>query len=126
MKKSTLFSFLGVACLAVGCASGSHIITGNARAAVMADAVRIYTASPDKFEVIGTVNAYCEGHGQSSTDAALKELKKQAAKIGANGILLGGVGNTPGQSTVGMVGTTPLFLNTGGGVTLTGQAIFVP
>ena len=50
-------------------------------------------------------------------DNAVEELKEQAAEIGANGIILGGV--NPGSQSVG-VGTG---YGVGGGTTFTGTSV---
>src|SRR6266568_2275819 len=122
-----LLTIAAAACLVVGCTTGSHIVTGTARPAVLPDAVKIYTKPPEKFESVGIVSAFVEARtGQAATDKALKELKKQAAKIGANGIILGSSGNTAGKPTVMMAGTVPVVTTTGGGTSLSGEAIFVP
>jgi len=74
-------TFAAVACLPVGCTSGSHIVTGTARAAVVPDAVKLYTTPPEKFESVGIVSAFVESRtGQAATDKAVKELKKRPRK----------------------------------------------
>ena len=84
---------------------GAAPFTGTARSAVLPDAVKLYTTPPEKFESVGIVPAFEESRtGQPATDSAVKELKKQAAKFGANGIILGSSGNTAGQPTVIMAG----------------------
>ena len=87
MKIFTLFLALG---LLGGCSTGSHIITGNVRTAISADAVKVYTDAPEKYEKIGFVTASYAGVGQRAMDLAMSELKNQAGKIGANGVLLNG------------------------------------
>jgi|SRR6185369_346709 len=122
-----LLTFAAVAFLAVGCTTGSHIVTGTARPAVLPDAVKLYTIPPEKFDSVGIVSAFVESQtGQAATDNAVKELKKQAAKIGVNGIILGSSGNTAGKPTVIMAGTVAVVTTTGGGTSLSGEAVFVP
>lgn len=109
-----------------GCAIGSHIITGTPRAAVPAKTVKLYTVLPEKFEIIGTVNAfYDKGAGQPATDACVAELRRQAGKIGANGLVFGTLSTTNGQTYLG-VEMTPVFVSNAEGTSLTGTAIFVP
>src|SRR5688500_2039463 len=83
---------LGIA----ACASGSAIVTGNTRAPVAPEQVKIYLEPPAEFEVIGLVNASSDAGWteQGSLDYAIKELKKQAAKLGANGVLIVSSGET--------------------------------
>lgn len=119
--------------LASGCATGTHITTGAAKSPVNAEAVKLYQVPPAHFEILGIVNAQSYGNRQAHMDQALKELKRQAAKIGANGILIGGVNAGGGSvgvgSTFGYGGGTS-FTGTGvglssHGIQLSGQAIFV-
>ena len=72
------------------CATGSHIITGNVRTPIDPDGVKLYSEPPPKYAVIGTVSFL----GTAWTSKRQKEqmlhgLKVEAAKIGANGIVLG-------------------------------------
>ena len=117
MIKNLMFSALLILC---GCATGSHIITGNARPAISPDAVKIYSEAPANFEKIGFISANTGGTGQRATDRALKELKNQAGKIGANGIVLGALSTPVTPVMVGFVMTQAE--NT----TFSATAIFVP
>lgn len=88
----------------VGCATatGSVILTAPARSSTDPHSVKLYQKEPKKYDVIGLVEASSD-YGwtdQKSQDYAVAELKKQAAKIGANGVLL----TTTGIQTSGMVG----------------------
>nr|MBP3283590.1 hypothetical protein [Treponema sp.] len=91
MKKNIDLIFaLALSFIIVGCASGTVLVTGTQRAAINPETVVIYTEAPAKYEVIGIVNASSDATGIAQTDLnyAIAELKKQAAKIGANGIIL--------------------------------------
>lgn len=75
----------------IGCTStsGSNIVTGTKRSAVNADEVKIYYQFPENYEVIGIVKATGESWTtQKSLDLAVMELKAQAGKIGANGVVI--------------------------------------
>lgn len=77
-----------------GCASGSHVITGQQRPEIEVDQVSVFTEIPTfEFEVIGTVRASSDnGFSEDSRkEKATQELKEQAAKIGANGVIVGDV-----------------------------------
>jgi uncharacterized protein YbjQ (UPF0145 family) len=76
--------------LLAGCITGSHVVTGVVHQPTMAGSVKIYSEMPAGAEIIGTVSAMSNASltWQGAKDQAVKELKKQAAKIGANGILL--------------------------------------
>ena len=74
-----------------GCAyaDGSVIVTGTTRAPMDPTLVKLYLEPPSDYEVIGVVNTSGNGWtAQESQDLAIAELKKQAAKLGANGVLL--------------------------------------
>lgn len=82
-----------------GCAEGTALITGTKRPSISADDVTIYLVAPDLYEAVGVVSASSEWgwDAQGSLDYAVGELKNQAAKIGANGIILKNSGETPGS-----------------------------
>lgn len=77
------------------CASGSVVVTGTKRPPIAASEVQFYSKPPAEYEVIGVVKASSEWGftQQGSTDYAVEELKKQAAAIGANGVLLTSIGS---------------------------------
>ncbi|WP_157292804.1 hypothetical protein [endosymbiont of Ridgeia piscesae] len=105
------FAFLSLALLLVGCATGSVLVTGTQRPPIDPSQVRIYRIPPNaEFEHIGIVKAQAEEviTQQEAMDRAVHELKKQAAKIGANGVILGGTG----EKYESYSGFTP---NAGGG-----------
>ena len=98
------------------CATGSIIVTGDKRAAINPTEVTIYIDPPAQYETIGIVEASCgEGFSrQSSQDKVINELKSQAAKIGANGVILS---NTGSQSNGTKSGGTQMIAQ--------GRAIYV-
>ena len=76
-------------------------MTGTQRPATSPDEVALYASVPENSEVIGIVKASSDSGWteQQSLDYAVAELKKQAAKIGANGIVI----SSTGKSTDGFV-----------------------
>ena len=100
-----LFLLVPLAVLAAAaCASGSAIVTGEKRPPVPREQVKLYLEPPTtEFEVIGIVSASSDAGWteQGSVDYAIAELKKQAAKLGANGILLVATGETTSTVVVG-------------------------
>lgn len=75
--------------------SGSRIVVGHTRPPIVPESVKIYIRPPAKYEEVAIVNASSKNafaSDQSLTDSALNQMKKDAAKLGANGILLSGVG----------------------------------
>jgi hypothetical protein len=120
-------SLLAPAVLAIAaCASGSAIVTGKTRAPFAPELVKIYLEPPAAYEVIGLVNA-SSGSGwteQGSLDYAIEELKKQAAKLGANGVLLVSSGDRT-STVVGGQGTGYVYAVPTVAKTVQGRAIFV-
>ena len=84
------------------CASGSAIVTGKVRMSISPEQVRLYLEPPAEFEVIALVSASSDAGWteQGSLDYAIEELKSQAAKVGANSVLIG----STGESTSAIVG----------------------
>ncbi len=119
MKHKTLKLMAVYLLLLAGCATGTHIITGAQRPALKPDQVKLYQVAPDKFEVVGIVNSRSPGMRQHNMDDAVNVLKEEAAKIGANGILLGGI--NPGSESVGVASGSGF----GGGHAAFGSAIAV-
>lgn len=89
-KLTTLSLLLFAGILFFSCASGTYLVTGTQRDAISAEEVQIYVEEPDNYEVIGVVNASSDAGWteQGCLNYAVAELKKQAAKIGANGVVI--------------------------------------
>lgn len=112
--------------LALGaCASGSSIVTGTMRSPISPVQVAIYLELPTEFEVVGLVNASSDAGWteQGSVDYAIQELKEQAAKLGANGVLLVSSGE---RTTITYVASGSVLVPVPVTVkTVQGRAIFV-
>lgn len=115
-----------VVLMLVGCASGSTIVTGTPRAPIAPERVRIYLDPPESSEVIGLVSASSDAGWteQGSVDHAIQELKKQAAKVGANGVLLVSTGEKT-STVIGGVGTPFVHAVPVTAKTVQGRAILV-
>ncbi|MBI3191480.1 MAG: hypothetical protein HYZ36_02365 [Pedosphaera parvula] len=99
-----------------GCATGTTLATGNSRPPTNPQQITLYTAPPPgTYDILGMVDAKTRGHHQASLDRATNELKKQAAKLGANGILLSGAPQRNDKA----------FLGLGDWTRVSGQAVFV-
>ena len=130
-----------IALAAAACATDTVVITGKARPPISPADVKIYSQPPAVFEEIAILNAsknsaFTTG-GQKTVDKVIAGLKEQAAKVGANGVILqgfsdrqtGSVGSGVGSSSVssnsavgvGVGGSLGIYKKTGHGV-----AIFVP
>lgn len=140
-KFASRLTLCGLVALLAACATDSVVVTGTARAPIPAAEVRIYSRPPAVFEEIAILNAsknsaFTTG-GQKTVDKVIEGLKSQAAKVGANGVILdgfsdnqtGSVGSGVGSSSVssnsavgvGVGGSLGIYKKTGHGV-----AIFVP
>jgi len=102
LQRFALFLVALVVPLIAACASGSAIVTGTTRAAIQAEQVRIYLEPPTDFETVALVTASSDAGltDQGSIDYAVAELKLQAAKLGANGVLVVSTGDHRSAKTV--------------------------
>ncbi len=103
IKRPTLGAALVL--LLAGCSTSSHVLLGTPRPPITPDQVRIYSAPPARYEQIASINANSSASlaltGQQNMDKALERMKAEAAKLGANGILLQGVSD----AQTGSIGT---------------------
>ncbi len=99
--KTTLPILVFALALLTGCATATMLVTGEKRISVPFDHVKLYQTPPNgKHDVIGIVNGASGGHDQGSLDRAIHAMKRKAASVGANGIIIQG---GPGQSGGGAV-----------------------
>lgn len=91
-----LVSILLVAATLAGCAT-SHVIVGTPRPPISPTQVKVYLHPPAKYEEIAILDSSSKGSfafsSQQKMDAVMERLKEDAAKLGANGILLQSEGN---------------------------------
>ena len=115
---------LGMLALA-GCSTSSHVITGTPRPPISPESVRIYSAPPAKYEQIATISATSQMSAaitsQQNMDVAISRMKEEAAKLGANGVLLMGVSDQQTGSVGTGVGTTSYGPSSSHGVGLGGS-----
>ena len=92
MKKILYLIAFALIVIANGCAAtGTALVTGIQRPATDPKSVVLYAEIPNcEYEVIGIVTASSDigWTEQDDINYAVEELKRQAAKIGANGIIL--------------------------------------
>ena len=84
-------SVLALPVLLFGCSSGSHVVTGQQMPELEVEQVTIFEQAPTfDYKVVGTVKASSDNGftEDSRKEKATQELKEQAAKIGANGVIL--------------------------------------
>ncbi len=96
-----------MACVAfiVGGCMTSHVMIGDARPAIAPDQVKIYAKAPLEYVEIALIQSSSKGSWavseQGKTNKTINRMKEQAAKLGANGILITGLG----EGTAGGVST---------------------
>jgi hypothetical protein len=97
--------FILAAAALAACATDSVVVVGAKRAPISPADVKIYSTPPPAFEEIAILNASSNSMfttgGQATVDKVINGLKEQAAKLGANGVILEGFSD---QAT-GSVGT---------------------
>ncbi len=104
MKKHIQAAVLtGAVSFLVGCTTSQATLINPARPAISADQVRIYLQPPDSTYIeIATLYASSGGSlaisAASKMDKVVERLKVQAAKLGANGVLLHGISDQTGGS----------------------------
>lgn len=127
--------------LMMACAPSSHVLVGTARPPISPTLVKVYSHPPPAFEEIAVLGASSKSvfnaGGQRTTDKVVERLKAEAARLGANGIILegfdqtqtGSIGSGVGSDSysahssigVGVGGSVGIFKTTG-----QGRAIYVP
>ena len=114
----------------VGCTvvDGGSIVTGIKRNPISVDAVRIYRVAPESYEEIAIVSAKA-GHDFKSDsalmDSAIQRLKEEAAKVGANGVLLSNIDERDAPSTTTIYGSASASGNDGSSVYASGSSVSV-
>jgi hypothetical protein len=114
------------------CASSSSIVVGTVHPAIQPAAVKLYLEPPKSYEKVALLESSSKASftvtDQGKTNKMIERLKEEAAKLGANGVLLTG----SGSQQVG--GAVFIPFATGGGMmapaggehkTGTGIAIYV-
>jgi hypothetical protein len=131
-----LMFLLALSLLMGGCANTSKVMLGQPRPPVDPAQVQVYRTPPvGSVEIAQLESTSAVGFGtQGQTDAAIARLKREAAALGANGVVLMGVGSS--GSPVGMsVGGGSYGRHSGAGVGIgipttqrraAGVAIYVP
>ncbi|MEO8440803.1 MAG: hypothetical protein ABI540_11365 [Spartobacteria bacterium] len=119
MKSIPAVGLLALALLA-GCASSSSRLVAPARPAISPAEVRIYREAPRQYQEIALLDATSGGrffHGSPEGEAeAIGRLQEEAARVGANGVLITLLGDRPN----GAIG-----VGVGGGGISGGQRSFV-
>lgn len=116
---------LSLATLALAACASSHVLTGTPRAPIDPAQVRIYHGPPPgQYEEIAVLNtssgAFTYGE-QNKVDSVLQKLRREAASLGANGVLFQGTADGYRSGGVSVGGG----LGRGGGRTFSSAGVGV-
>jgi membrane-associated protease RseP (regulator of RpoE activity) len=104
LRHAAFAVFLMIAAL-TACVS-SHILVGTVRPAISPAQVQVYLRPPAKFEEVAILNTSSKNSlnltAQGRTDVVIERLKEEAAKLGANGVLIQSIGD----QAVGAIGAS--------------------
>ncbi|MCR6663704.1 MAG: hypothetical protein NVV60_11320 [Luteimonas sp.] len=99
---------LAAALLLLAACSSSHVLTGNPRPPIDPSQVRIYYGPPPggyeeiaRLDVSSGALTYGE---QNKTNSVLAKLRREAARLGANGVLFQGTADGHGGNNVSVGG----------------------
>src|SRR4051812_12931358 len=127
MKSFHRLAILSSLLLVTACATTSHVMTGTARTPIDPSQVKIYSTAPADYEEIAVIDATSRSSfsfgDQKKMDAVMQRLKKEAASLGANGVLLQSTGSEYGGG-VGTGVSTGVGVGGGGGGVSIGTGIF--
>ena len=120
--------YLAALALSLGACATSHVMMGQARPPISPALVQVYFHPPaTKYEEIAMLDTSSKGGfgftAQGKTDIVINRLKEEAAKLGANGVLIQGVGDQPGGSVSTGFGQANAYGNhaTAGGIGFSGN-----
>jgi hypothetical protein len=96
-RTSSQMRILRTLCLAAfwcGCAT-NHLVIGKTYPPVNPQSVQIFTKPPAHYVVVAEINSDSSGSfkvsAQGKQNAAIERIRRDAAKLGANGIILKGL-----------------------------------
>jgi len=121
---------LGLSILNVsGCTimDGNAIVIGEPRSPTSSSVVRLYRTAPENFEEIAIVSSSAGHDFQKSSDlmnAAIERIKKESAKVGANGVILTVIKERDAPAVVTSYGSATAT-GTGGSATAMGTSTSV-
>ena len=126
LKLALIFIILTVS----GCTivDGSAIIIGEKRSAIPVGQVKLYRVAPEKYEEIAMVSASA-GHDFKSNSALIEStilrLKQEAAKVGANGVLLSEIDERDAPDSTVNIGSAQANSSNGSSVYATSNSVSI-
>ena len=109
MNSGVKFSLLSALLLLCSCGSTHTVMIGQPRPATTPEAVRVYYSAPRRVERIAIINSSSGPTWAFTTrgqmEDAVSKLREEAAKLGANGVLIEHVGtSSSGNLGIGVGG----------------------
>jgi hypothetical protein len=109
LSKSTRAGVVATTLSMAACVS-SHVLIGKARAPISPDQVQLCLEPPaNAYEEIAIIDASSKYSlafsAESKTEVVIRRLRESAGKLGANGILLQEIADSPIESIGAAVGT---------------------
>lgn len=93
---------IAAALLVLSACATSHVLVGTPRPPISPAEVKVYMKPPAKYEQIAVLESSSRASwtfsAQGKTDKVIERMKNEAAKLGANGVLIQGIGDRPGGS----------------------------
>ena len=113
MARRAALAPLCVLLVLLAACTSSHVLTGTPRPPIDPSQVRIYYGPPPGgYEEIARLQvrsgAFTYG-AQNKSNAVMRNLRREAARLGANGVLLQGTGEGPDRSAVSVGGGVGRF-----------------
>jgi len=100
-----IMTILALVALLSACATSSIIMLGSARTPIAPDQVRIYMQPPQHYQEIALIHSTSQFSwaitGSQKIDKVISRMRRKAAALGANGLLLHGL-NTRATEVVGV------------------------
>lgn len=121
MRSRPLVLSLALLGALAGCATASRVMISEPRPAIAVEQVRVYSQMPaGRYVEIALLDASSGGltyGAQNRNDAVIGKLRAEAAKLGANGVVLQAVDEYAGGSGLG-IGVGGGGRHVGGGVSV--------
>jgi len=99
LKPRYLVTGMTLAISLAGCVS-SHVLVGTPRPPIQPSEVHVYLQPPAQYQQIALLQSSSRAafaiSAQAKTDKVVERLKREAASLGANGIVLQGLGDQAG------------------------------
>ena len=125
ISRSTLLAVVAALTLAACATPNTVVMVGSAHPPIAPADVKIYSHPPPVFEEIAVLDASSSSMfttgGQKSVDKVIGDLKIQAAKLGANGVILEGFSDSQTGSLGTGVGSGSVSNNSAVGVGVGGS-----